>query len=63
MTADAMSRPPGVPVAEAYRPSIEIAALKESMVNVTPQDIFQAQSESREIENILQKKHSPRLHF
>ena len=66
LTADAMSRPPGVPLGDAYRPaaddaaSFEVAALKETLVDITPQDIYQAQAESKEVEYILQGRHSPR---
>ena len=41
LTADAMSRPPGTPLGEAYQTSYDVAALKETMVDITPLDIFQ----------------------
>ena len=51
-----MSRPDGVSLGEAYKPSPEaiaidsIAALKETMPDITPLEIFKEQAKLEEIQ-------------
>ena len=64
LTADQMSRPFGVPMGDAYCPSINvesISSLKPSMPDITPLKILEHQSKSEDINRILQGKHSPRV--
>ena len=67
LTADQLSRPNNVPVGDAYKPSLDsldtIAAVKETMTDIKPLDIFKAQSTCPEVKDILLGRHSPRNRF
>ena len=78
LTADQLSRPVGTPLGDAYLPDVDLVAdgdkdgpvpassvnaVKETMTNITPLKLKQAQAQSTEINNLLQGKHSPRARF
>ena len=69
LTADQLSRPVGVPLGDAYRPSydsiagVQVNAVKQTMTDIKPDKIKEEQAKSEEVKDILLGKHSPRNTF